>query len=232
MDRAAGGAALARLLTPHYKGRSVVVYALPRGGVPVAAPIARALYAPLELIITRKIGHPRDPEYALGALTEDGEVLWETPDREGVDEWWLASVIDVEKEETARRRNLYMGGNERQRATGKIAIIVDDGAATGLTMRAALRSLRKENPKELVVALPVAPHSVVEALKKEADNVVVAEDVTGEFRAVGLFYNNFAQVSDMEVMAFFGRNPIRPAVVKKGRVRTHTPRSRVPHNSY
>jgi putative phosphoribosyl transferase len=209
LDRWSAGVALARLLAPHYSGKEVVVYALPRGGVPVAAPIAKALNVPLELCITRKIGHPRDSEYALGALTEEGDVLWDTRDREGVDEWWLATVMDVEKQEAERRRRLYLGGKPRRKATDKVAIIVDDGAATGLTMGAAIQSLKKDNPSQIVIAVPVAPHTVVEALQGEADRVFVLNDIKEDFRSVGRFYESFAQVDDMEVMAHLGHKGIR-----------------------
>ncbi len=232
IDRWSAGVALARLLAPHYKGKNVVVYALPRGGVPVAAPVAKELNVPLELCIVRKIGHPRDSEYALGALTEEGEVHWDTRNREGVDEWWLASVIDVERDEAKRKRNKYLGGVQRLTAKGKIAIIIDDGAATGLTLRAAISSIKKDSPTKIVVALPVAPHRVIEALNTEADDVIVLHDEMNEFHSVSRFYESFAQVDDLEVMACFGRRDGRTIDSKKGKNRTHTPYPsvlRIPH---
>jgi predicted phosphoribosyltransferase len=199
-DRRDAGAALGRLLAERYFAKNIIIYALPRGGVPVAAMVSAACNAPLDILVVRKIGHPHDPEYAVGAMSEDGDVLWEKEESSQVDEYWLASMVEEEQKEAIRRRTLYGQGKKRIKATGKVAVVVDDGAATGLTMRVALMALKKENPTELVAALPVAPHSVIETLKHDADDVVVCEDIMGYFGAVGRFYEAFPQVNDDEVV--------------------------------
>ena len=200
-DRKEAGRKLAAELGG-YRGDDVVVYALPRGGVVLGYEISRALHVPLDLIITRKIGHPYNPEYAIGAITEEGEALYEERERVEADQDWLKKAAEKERREALRRRRVYLNGRKRTSAQGKRAIVVDDGVATGLTLRAALLSLRKDKPKELIVAIPVAPHDVVQVLRNEADTVVVLEDAKEYLGAVGAYYDEFPQVSDEEVVHF------------------------------
>ena len=200
-DRKEAGRKLAAKLKG-YKGSDTVVYALPRGGVVLGYEISRALHVPLDLIITRKIGHPYNPEYAIGAITEEGEALYEERERVEADQDWLKKAAEKERREALRRRRVYLNGRKRTSAQGKRAIVVDDGVATGLTLRAALLSLRKDKPKELIVAIPVAPHDVVQVLRNEADTVVVLEDAKEYLGAVGAYYDEFPQVSDEEVVHF------------------------------
>lgn len=196
-NRAEAGDMLAERLAA-YKGKQTVVYALPRGGVPVAAPIARALHAPLELVVTRKIGHPEDPEYALGAVAPDGHTIFNEENKANVDSAWLAREIERERREAERRRVAYTRAPFASPAE-KIAIVVDDGIATGLTMLLAIRELRHHNPRELVVAVPVLPPDILPVLEREADNVIAAHVPSFYAGAVGAYYENFEQVSDAEV---------------------------------
>lgn len=183
-----------------YRGKDAVVYAMPRGGVVLAFEIARKISAPLDLVITRKIGHPHNPEYAVCAIAEDGSMLCNEMEKASLNPEWLAEQARKEQQEARRRRKAYLAGAPHISAAGKTAILVDDGIATGLTIRAAIRSLKKENPKELIVAVPVAPHDTVEILRKEADKVIVLEDAIIYLGAVGAYYREFFQVTDEEVI--------------------------------
>lgn len=198
-DRQEAGRKLAAELGD-YRGSDVVVYALPRGGVVLGYEVAQALGAPLDLVITRKIGHPENSEYAIGAITEEGEALYDEREKALVDRGWLERVAEKERREALRRRQVYLEGKSRASARGKRVIVVDDGVATGLTLRVALASLRKDEPRELIVAVPVAPHDIVSILEKEADTVVVLEDAEEYLGAVGAYYERFSQVSDEEVI--------------------------------
>ena len=198
-DRQDAGRQLAQALAA-YRGREVVVYALPRGGVVLGYEVAKFLEMPLDLVITRKIGHPENPEYAICATTEKGETFCNEKEIALIDRKWLSGEIKREQAEAERRRMAYVGDKIRRSAKGKIAIVVDDGIATGLTMLAALRSLRKENPKALVVAVPVAPREFMHVLRKEADAAVVLQAEQRYLGAVGAYYQNFPQVSDEEVI--------------------------------
>lgn len=200
-DRTQAGQLLGEALAS-YANQQCVVYALPRGGVPVAVEVARALSAPLELILVRKIGVPFQPELALGAVA-DGDVP-ETVLNEDIaaslnaDDDLIADAVKREIREIARRRDLYLSGREPMRATGRVAVVVDDGLATGATARAALRAIRKQAPQRLILAIPVAPKSTVEALRAEADEVVCLQEIE-KLRAVGVYYRNFRQIGDDEV---------------------------------
>ncbi|MBU6323290.1 phosphoribosyl transferase [Patescibacteria group bacterium] len=201
-DRRDAGVRLAKALA-RYDSEDAVVYALPRGGVVVADEVAAQLELPLSLIIPRKIGHPENEEYAVCAVTEDGELVCNEEESSRLDPKWLSAARRRAQAEARRRRAAY--GGARIPATGKIAILVDDGVATGLTMRAAIRALRRELPNEVIVAAPVAPHEVVEYLKAEADDVVVLDDSEPFLGAVGAYYDSFPQVSDGEVVEIMHR---------------------------
>ena len=201
-DRAEAGRRLAKALS-RYKDSEVVVLALPRGGAPVAAAIATALHAPLDLVLVRKIGVPYQPELAMGAIADGGKTITVRNDEviaaTGVTESEFNAVRDREAREIERRRALYLGGRERPEVAGRVAIVVDDGIATGATTRAALRAVRARGPKKLVLAVPVAPTDTLDAMRDEADEVICLEayDVFG---AIGFFYADFRQVSDEEVI--------------------------------
>lgn len=200
-DRMRAGLLLAEKLEG-YAGGGVVVYALPRGGVVVGAEVARGIGAPLDIIITRKIHHPNNPEYAIAAVAEDGHIVYAREGLSSVDEGWLEREIYIGRQEAARRRKKYLRGKGVVSSDGKIAIIVDDGAATGLTLRAGIIEVRHHNPKELIIAVPVVSESVAEIFRREADELIALQIPSdGEFLgAVGSYYDSFPQVTDGEVI--------------------------------
>jgi len=197
-DRVEAGGRLARALAS-YRGQDAVVYALPRGGVVVGAEVARVLGCPLDLVSVRKIGHPLSSEYAIAAVTEEGHTVTNPVEVEAVDQEWFRHEALAQQQEARRRRLLYLRGRPPIPATDKVAIVVDDGLATGLTMFAAVGELRKARPRKIVVAVPVAPPDTVRELKKSVDEVV-ALYMPEMFGAIGSFYLSFEQVSDAEVI--------------------------------
>lgn len=199
INRQGVGKQLAKELND-YKDSDAVVYALPRGGVVLGFEVAKALRLPLDIVITRKIGHPDNPEYAVCAITEGGDTYCNKSEKLLLNPKWLTPEVEKEKREASRRRQVYLGDKKHILAKDKIAIIVDDGIATGLTILAAIQSLKKEYPKKIIVAVPVAPHGTMVKLKKEVDEVVVLEDVKQYLGAVGAYYRDFPQVNDEEVV--------------------------------
>jgi putative phosphoribosyl transferase len=200
-DRDDAGRQLAARLA-HLKDRDLVVLALPRGGVPIGLEIARTLGAPMDLVLVRKIGAPGQPELALGAvvdgarpelvINEDVRSMLRVPD----------DFIEAEKtrqlEEIERRRKLWLGSRKHPPIKGKTAVVVDDGIATGATVRAALHAIRRAGPAHLVLAAPVASPDTVEALRGDADEIVCL--ATPEpFYAISMFYIRFPQIADAEV---------------------------------
>jgi len=183
-----------------YAGKDVIIYALPRGGVVLGVEVAAALTAPLDLVIPRKIGHPMQPEYAIAAVAESGALAANEYETSRVDPGWLKETIEAETREAQRRRHRYLGGRAIIPATGKTAIIVDDGIATGLTMRAAIGDVKSMKPAHVVVAVPVAPLDTVDALRREVDDVVTVFTDSFYLGAVGAYYDDFPQVSDEEVV--------------------------------
>jgi putative phosphoribosyl transferase len=202
IDRSDAGRRLAHALV-EYKKQQPVVLALPRGGVPVAAEIAIALQAPLDLILVRKLGVPIQPELAMGAVIDGGSPLVVRNDDviriACIEEPEFEGVCNRELSEIERRRQRYLGARQRVDVAGRTAIVVDDGIATGATMRAALRATRQRNPAKLVLAVPVAPTDAIAAMRQEADDVVCLEDYEA-FGAIGLYYSDFRQLSDDEVV--------------------------------
>ena len=212
-NRADAGRRLAAALAG-YKNERPVVLALPRGGVPVAAEIAAALNAPLDLVLVRKLGVPVQPELAMGAVVDGSSpIIVRNEDvirLTGVSEEEVQAVCAEELAEIERRRQRYLGTRARVDPAGRVAIVVDDGIATGATTRAALRALRLRGPKKLILAVPVAPTETLAAMREEADEVVCLEDYA-DFGAIGFFYSDFRQTSDSEVIAALARFPLPPA---------------------
>ena len=200
-NRKTAGEQLARALV-RFKGHDPVVLALPRGGVPVAFEIARALEAPLDLVLVRKIGAPMQPELAVAAVVDGDRMELVTNEdlvRElALSEGWIRDQAARQLEEIERRRRLYLAGRERAAIEGRTAIVVDDGIATGATTRAALRAVRNRRPKHLVLAVPVAPAETLEVLRAEVDEIVCLA-TPFPFGAIGYFYDDFRQVEDQEV---------------------------------
>ena len=183
-----------------YRGRSVV-YALPRGGVETAVEVARALEAPLGLVIARKIGHPGNPEYAVCAVTETGPLICDELEAASLKASWLKQAEVAERAEAARRRKVYELGRKRISPAGRIAVVVDDGIATGLTMQAAVAALRTRRPDKLIVAVPAAPRDAINDLAEVVDMSVVLEDPDTYLGAVGSYYADFPQLTDDDVIA-------------------------------
>lgn len=199
IDRTDAGRKLAQALL-RYKEENVVVYALPRGGVVVAVEVARSLKAPLDLIVVRKIGHPAQPEYAVGAIAEDGYVVANPHETATIDKRWFNRAAATELKEAQRRRALLLQNRPPVDVRNKTAIVVDDGLATGLTMLAAIHEIRKRSPDKVVVAVPVAAAQTANNLRSEVDELVALYIPDGWFGAIGAFYQSFDQVSDEEVM--------------------------------
>jgi predicted phosphoribosyltransferase len=210
-NRAEAGRELATALAG-YRDQEPVILALPRGGVPVAAEVAAALNAPLDLILVRKIGVPFESELAMGAIV-DGEppIIVRNEDvirQAGIAEADFKAVCEAEFSEIQRRRKRYLGTRDRADVAGRTVIVIDDGIATGATTRAALRATRMRNPKCLVLAVPVAPTDSLAELRNETDDVVCLEDHE-IFGAIGYYYSDFRQVSDAEVIEILKRFPAR-----------------------
>lgn len=206
IDRVQAGRLLGRALAA-YRGRGdVLVLALPRGGVPVACEIASALGAQVDLIIVRKLGTPGQEELAMGAIASGGiRVLNEdVVEPLGISERVIAEVETRERRELERREREYRGTHPRPAVAGRCVILVDDGVATGATMRAAIAGLRRQQPARIVVAVPVAPPETVDVLKSEADEVVCLA-APEYFVAIGRWYVDFAQLSDDEVRRLLSR---------------------------
>lgn len=197
-DRTDAGKKLADKLAD-LKDANAIVLGLPRGGVVVAREVASALALPLDIIVTRKIGAPGNPEYAIGAIDIDGNGVFNESETASVDKAWLDKEVEKEKQEAARRWREYRGTRGPLELAGKTAIIVDDGIATGLTVKAAVRYAKKLGATKTIVAVPIAPPSVVKELARESEIRTLA---TPEFFwAVGQFYEDFPQTTDEEVVA-------------------------------
>ena len=210
-DRRAAGRLLAAKLARYAERPDVVVLALPRGGVPVAYEVARALGAPLDVFVVRKLGLPGHEEVAMGAVATGGvRVLNEQITRAlAIPEHVIDAITAREQEELARRERVYRGDRPPLDVRGRTVILVDDGLATGATMQAAVQALRQQQPARIVVAVPTAAPETCEALRAKVDDVVCA--VTPDpFYAVGLWYDDFSQTTDDEVRELLARSAESP----------------------
>jgi len=207
VDRSEAGRRLAEPLL-RFKEERPVVLALPRGGVPVGFEVAQALDAPLDLVLVRKIGAPFQPELAVGAVVDGGRaetVINEEIVRElQIPKSYLEDESARQLEEIERRRKLYLADRSRVPVEGRTAIVVDDGIATGATMEAALHATRRANPKRVVLATPVAPSDSLEQLRPQADEVVCLA-TPRLFAAIGMFYEDFQQLTDENVVDLLRR---------------------------
>lgn len=206
-DRVDAGKKLSQELAK-YKGQDVVVYALPRGGVVVAEEIAKALHAPLDLVLAHKIGHPYHSEYAIGAISESGIMVGNQREISQLDPVWLEKAKKSEMEEIKRKREAYLKGRKPISPEGKIAILVDDGIATGLTMQVGILELKTKHPMKIVAAVPVAPASTADLLGSMCDDLVAC-DIPDDFEflgAVGAYYDRFDQVEDEEVIEILNKH--------------------------
>ncbi len=205
-DRAEAGRKLAAELREYAGREDVVVLALPRGGVPVAFEVARELRAPLDVFVVRKLGLPAQPELAMGAIASGGARVLndEVVQAAGIPPETIEAVAAREREELARREQLYRGERPSLTVEGKTVILVDDGVATGSTMRVAVQALRRQRPAQIVVAVPVAPPQTCNELRGEADDVVCTR-TPEPFIAIGVWYEDFPQTSDGEIRDLLAR---------------------------
>jgi predicted phosphoribosyltransferase len=212
-DRVHAGQLLANALSQYGHRHDVIVLGLPRGGVPVAFEVASKLNAPLDVFVVRKLGVPGHRELAMGAIATGGVLVLnqEVVDELGISQLTIDAIAVEEQKELARRELAYRGHDASPQLGGKIVILVDDGIATGSTMRAAVRAVRRQQPARIVVAVPTAAPSSYFSLEPEADEVIALMTPEG-FYAVGQWYENFSQTSDAEVTALLekaGHGPMR-----------------------
>lgn len=199
-NRVDAGKKLATLLEK-FRGKDCVVYALPRGGIVLGAEIAKRLNSPLDLIITRKIGHPHSPEYAIGAVAENGHTIFNKEEIINVLESYLSSEAEKQKQEAKRRRDVYSSKRPPIPSEGKIAILVDDGIATGLTMKAAIKELQIHyHPSKIIVAVPVAPAEIVGELEEMGTEFATLHKEGAFLGSIGAYYHDFSPVEDEEVI--------------------------------
>jgi putative phosphoribosyl transferase len=197
-DRRQAGRVLAERLEHLHHDPGLLILALPRGGVPVGFEVAHALEAPLDIFVVRKLGFPGHEEYAMGAIASGGVRVMNPMPGISVSAEDVAAVVAREQDELNRRELLYRGDRPAVAARGRTVVVVDDGLATGSTMRAAVLAIRQQRPARIVVAVPVGAEETCEMLRADADEVVCAA-MPRPFRAVGLWYREFPQCTDEEV---------------------------------
>ncbi|MFH1253804.1 MAG: phosphoribosyltransferase [bacterium] len=200
-DRADAGKKLAEKLINHIDQNNTIVIGLPRGGVVVAFEVAKKLKLPLDIIVSRKIGMPGQPEFAVGAITADGKEVFDQRliqsfELERKD---LEKIIEAEKKETLRRMRVYRPGRAELNLKNKTVILVDDGVATGMTMQATLLSARGLGAKRVIIAVPVIPQDQIKGLARLSDELIYL-DAPVNFGAISIFYQDFSQVNDEQVI--------------------------------
>ncbi|MGZ3679856.1 MAG: phosphoribosyltransferase [Ktedonobacterales bacterium] len=221
-DRSAAGEQLAAKLSAYANRADVVVLGLPRGGVPVAYEVARALTVPLDILIVRKLGVPGEEELAMGAIASGGvRVLNRDVVRMlGLSEAAIDAVAAREQRELTRREHLYRGERPLPELRGCTVLLVDDGIATGATMRAAIAAVRQQQPAHIVVAVPVAGSSTCAALRAEGNEVVCVQEPEALY-AIGLWYKRFPQTTDGEIRDLLDRAWHTPAVAQQPEPEAH-----------
>ncbi|SFR74547.1 putative phosphoribosyl transferase [Marinobacter daqiaonensis] len=199
-DRTTAGEHLAKAFGRYRDDGDVLVLALPRGGVPVAAPVARHLKAPLDLMVVRKLGFPGHEEFAMGAIASGGVRIMndDALRRIPVSDDQIERVADKEQAELERRETTYRGDRPLPEIEGRTVVLVDDGIATGATMRAAMQACRKQGAKRVVVGVPVGPKETIDRFSREADEVICLS-TPENFSSIGQWYQSFGQTSDDEV---------------------------------
>jgi len=205
-DRREAGRLLAKKLSK-YTDTDCVVCAIPRGGVVLGVEIAKYIKSPMDIVVVRKVGHPSNPEYAVCAVSRE-EMICNEEEMSLIDKDWLERAVKREREEIERREKMYLGGKRHFDVSGKVAILVDDGVATGSTFLMAVQELRKKDPKKIVAAIPVMPADFENKLKEVVDEIVCLGVDKNYLGSVGAYYENFPQVSDEEVVGLISsKNP-------------------------
>jgi predicted phosphoribosyltransferase len=214
-DRQEAGTILAEYLKDYANKSNVIILALPRGGVPVAYEIATALAIPLDIFIVRKLGVPGHEELAMGAIASGGIVIFNKAlvNQLNLEQSSIDNVLQVEQKELLRRELLYRGDRPFPELLGKTIILVDDGIATGSTMFAAVKALRKHKPASIIIAVPVAARETCEEMNTLVDKIICPLQPIN-FYAVGLWYENFSQTSDHEVIELLEKSN---AIIKQSR---------------
>lgn len=186
-----------------------IVLALPRGGVPLGMEIAKRYKLTLDVILSKKIGHPLYPEFAIGALAEDGEPIVHAYQKKQVDEDWLEQEIERIRQQIAHRRQSYGKVSKKEDLSNRSVILVDDGIATGMTMKAAIEAVKQQKAAKVTVAVPIIPKDTYRELQKLADEVIAVDVPENFLGAVGAYYENFEQVEDREVTKMLEDNAKR-----------------------
>ena len=214
-DRREAGRYLARAVADLGEHDSLLVLGIPRGGVPVAYEVALALGAPLDVVLVRKLGHPMEPELALGAIASGGVLVLNPEVAAGVPQRMIEGIAAAEKRELERREKAYRGGRRGEDPAGKVVVLVDDGLATGSSMRAAIRALRQRAPARIVVAVPVSPPSTASEIEAMVDRFACLIE-PDPFVAVGEWFTDFSATSDEEVRGLLAaaarRKPVGDAL--------------------
>lgn len=198
-DRKEAGLLLSEKLEK-YEGSDAIILAVPRGGVPIGYEIAKNLHLPMDIILSKKIGHPLNKEFAIGAVSLDSTIINNHPE---IPKQYIEKEIKNIRESLQDKYNLYMGNRKPADVKGKTVIVVDDGIATGNTLLASIEMLRKKYPKKIIVAVPVLPYDTVAIFKEKTDEFVYLI-ASKDFRGVGGFYEDFDQVNDDEVIRMLG----------------------------
>lgn len=198
-DRKQAGILLSEKLEK-YEGSDAIILAVPRGGVPIGYEIAKNLHLPMDIILSKKIGHPLNKEFAIGAVSLDSTIINNHPE---IPKEYIEREIKNIRESLQDKYNLYMGNRKPADVKGKTVIVVDDGIATGNTLLASIEMLRKKYPKKIIVAVPVLPYDTVAVFKEKTDEFVYLI-ASRDFRGVGGFYEDFDQVNDDEVIRMLG----------------------------
>lgn len=199
-NRKEAGEMLYKELINYKNNENAVIVSIPRGGVSIGYPLSEKLKLPLELVLSKKIGHPLNKEFAIGAVTLESVILDPEVASE-VSEFYIENEVDSLRDILRLRQDWYYGFREPMNLKDKIVIIVDDGVATGNTLISSIQLIQKQQPKEIVIALPVAPKSTLDKIKKiTMVNNIICLDTPRSFQAVGQFYEDFGQVEDEEVI--------------------------------
>ncbi len=203
-DRHMAGELLAKKLA-RFKHQDAVLYALPKGGVPVGYSVSEALGLPLDFLSVQKIGHPTNSEFGICAVSEMGNIICDECGMYGLDKQWLLDEIRQRETESQRRRTLYKRGEPSVSAENKIAIIIDDGIATGVTMKAAVQAIQDQWPEKIIIATPVMPHELMTEFRAISDAVITVISDREYLGTVDAYYADFAEVSDHEVVSLLAR---------------------------